>query len=216
MTRIHVDFLVEEPSMEVFLRELLPRVLPDLPFEVYPFHGKDEMLERLPQRLRGYAAWRPEGRRIVVLVDRDRDECHELKQRLESFAHDAGLTTRSQPCQGSFFVANRIAIEELEAWYFGDWQAVCAAYPRVSRTADRRAGFRDPDSIAGGTWEAFERVLKRAGYFATGLRKREAARAIAPHFEPARNKSHSFQVFHQVLLELQDQGRTVDADNGYE
>ncbi len=33
----------------------------------------------------------------------------------------------------------------------------------------------DPDAIPGGTWEAFERVLQRSGYFQTGLRKLEAA-----------------------------------------
>ena len=29
MTARHLEFLVEEPSMEVFLRSLLPRVLPE-------------------------------------------------------------------------------------------------------------------------------------------------------------------------------------------
>ena len=97
---------------------------------------------------------------------------------------------------------NRIAIQELEAWYFGDWDAVRAAYPRVSETVPRRTGYRDPDAIAGGTWEAFERVLQRSGYFAGGLRKIQAARSIAPHVDPVRNTSHSFQVFRDALLEL--------------
>lgn len=31
-------------------------------------------------------------------------------------------------------LVNRIAIEELEAWYFGDWEAVRTAYPRIPST----------------------------------------------------------------------------------
>jgi hypothetical protein len=99
-------------------------------------------------------------------------------------------------------VAIRLAIEELEAWYFGDWDAVRAAYPRVPDTIPNQANYRDPDAIAGGTWEAFERVLKRAGYFQTGLRKIEAARAISEHWQLEGNRSHSFRVFVKVLQEL--------------
>jgi hypothetical protein len=38
-------------------------------------------------------------------------------------------------------------------------------YPRVSKSTPERAKYRDPDAIAGGTWEAFERILQNAGYF---------------------------------------------------
>jgi hypothetical protein len=192
--------------MEVFLRGLLPRLLGDLPFDIHPFQDKGDMLSKLSDRLRGYAAWLPETHRLVIIVDRDLDDCQELKRQLETYALDADLATRSHPRGGRFTVINRIAIEELEAWYFGDWQAVRAAYPRVPETVDRRARFRDPDRIQGGTWEAFEQVLQRAGYFKTGLRKREAARAIAPHLDDVHNRSHSFQVFREAVLELRAQG----------
>ncbi len=201
MSVVHVEFLVEEPSMEVFLRGLLPRLLGGVYFEIRTFQCKDDLLKRLPDRLRGYA-WFPEGYRIVVVVDRDRDDCRELKQELERHAARAGLPTRTHPRRGHFTVINHIAIEELEAWYFGDWDAVRAAYPRVTKTVARRRGYRDPDAITGGTWEAFERVLQRSGYFKEGLRKIQAARSIAPHLDPARNTSRSFQVFRDALLEL--------------
>ena len=77
-----------------------------------------------------------------------------------------------------------------------------AAYPRVSEAVPRKAPFRNPDQITGGTWEAFERELQRAGYFKMGLRKKEAAQAIAPHIDPVQNVSHSFQVFRDAALEL--------------
>jgi len=54
----------------------------------------------------------------------------------------------------------------------------------------------------GGTWETFERILKRAGYFQTGLRKIEVARAIAEHMDPSRNASPSFQAVRHVLATM--------------
>ncbi len=198
----HVEVLVEEPSMEAALRSLLPKLLGEISFEVYPHQCKDDLLLVLPQRLQGYASWLPSTWRIVVLLDRDDDVCKELKSRLEKIATKAGLASRTKPRRGAYAIVNRLAIEELEAWYFGDWQAVKAAYPRVPATIPARRGFRDPDAIAGGTWEAFERVLQKAGYFKGGLRKIEAARTIAGHWDPARNNSRSFQVFRDALMAM--------------
>lgn len=208
MTVEHVELLVEEPSMEAALRLLMPKVLGDLTFEVYPHQCKDELLIRLPQRLLGYShrrksdSWFRDHCRIVVVIDRDDSDCAKLKRRLEAMAKDAGLSTRSKGKGGSYVVANRLAIEELEAWYFGDWEAVRAAYPRAPATIPSRAKYRSPDTIAGGTWEAFERVLQKVGYFSGGLRKVEAARAVAAHMEPSRNTSPSFCTFRDVLLEM--------------
>ncbi len=79
-----------------------------------------------------------------MIVDRDDDDCEALKRKMESFAIEAELATRIRRKNGQYFVVNRIAVEEREAWYFGDW-------------------------------EAFERLLKKVGYYKTGLRKVEAA-----------------------------------------
>ncbi|MEW6039633.1 MAG: DUF4276 family protein [Pseudomonadota bacterium] len=191
---------VEEYSMEVALERLLPKLLGETGFEIRRFQCKDELLARLPERLAGYAAWLPETWAILVLVDRDDDDCLALKQRMETIAENSGLLTKTAVGDGRRFqVANRIAIEELEAWFFGDWQAVRAAYPRVPENIPNKAGFRDPDAISGGTWEALERVLNRAGYFTTGLRKLECARAVARYMEPDRNFSRSFHAFCSAL-----------------
>lgn len=198
-----VIFFVEEPSMEAFLGALLPRILVDISHVIHPFQCKTEMMAHLPERLRGYRRWIPNSWRIVVLIDRDDDDCSKLKKHLESFASDAGFKTRSQAKAGQLYtVINRVAIEELEAWYFGDWNAVTEAYPRVARTIPKQAKYRDPDAIAGGTWEAFERILRKKKYFQGGLRKIEAARTLAPLMDPSRNSSPSFQAFHAVLAEL--------------
>ena len=188
--------LVEEYSMEAALEHLLPKLLGDIEYQIIRFQCKDDLLKKAPERLRGYASWLPANWRILVLVDRDDDDCIVLKAELENMAAAAGLLTKTAADNGQCFqVVNRIAIEELEAWFFGDWSAVQAAYPRVPATLPQKAGFRDPDAVAGGTWEALERVLKKAGYFSTGLRKVELARSVAAHMNPPNNTSRSFQKF---------------------
>ena len=192
----HVDVLVEERSMEAALQTLLPRLLGSITFNIHEHRGKPNLLARLPARLRGYANWMPPSWRIAVVVDRDADDEAQLRRRLDQIADDAGLGLQRP------VVINRLAIEELEAWYFGDWAAVRGAYPRVPANIPRQAAFRDPDAIAGGTWEAFERVLQGAGYHAGGLPKIAVARAVAEHMDPARNTSTSFCALRDVLAEL--------------
>lgn len=196
-------FIVEEPSMEAFLHALLPRWMPPgRSFEVHAFQGKDDLLGKLEARLRGYAAWLPDDCRLFVIVDRDAEACTTLKQRMESIAARAGVLTRTaSPEKSAWQLVNRIAIEELEAWYFGDWAAVQAAYPRASDTVPRSRRFRDPDAITGGTWEAFEEVMQRHGYFKPGLAKIEAARQVGRQVDAARSKSPSFIALHAAVAE---------------
>ena len=145
---MHIEFLVEEPSAEAALQNLVPKILgPQVSFTIHPYQGKLDLLARLPGRLKGYRPWLPDDWRIVVLVDADEGECRALKGRLEQEAHN-------------------------------------------------------PDDIKGGTWEALERELQRRGYFHGGLAKIQAARAISAGMEPVRNRSRSFQVFRQGLLDM--------------
>ena len=157
------------------------------------------MLEELPKHLKGHQ-WIPDDWRIIVLIDEDRRNCHELKAYLEKVAHEAGFVTKSSAAQNEDFqVVNRLAIEELEAWFFGDVEALHAAYCRVSINLQYQARYRDPDAIRGGTYEALERLLVERNYYSDKLPKTEVARDIAPHMEPNRNKSKSFKVFLEGL-----------------
>jgi len=70
---------VEEESAEAALLTILPRLLPESEFQIIRFQGKQDMLRNLPVRLRGYSSWLPESWSILVLVDRDNDDCKELK-----------------------------------------------------------------------------------------------------------------------------------------
>jgi hypothetical protein len=200
---MHIEILVEEQSAEEALKILLPRLLsPDTTYRLLNFQGKHNLLRQLPARLRGYAAWLTDDYRIVVLVDEDRQDCLDLKQQLETEAQHAGLSTKTGAGGSRFQVLNRIAVEELEAWFLGDIDALRQAYPRLPATLAATPKFRNPDAVPGGTWEALERTLKKYGYFKGGYRKVEAARAIAPHLEPDRNRSRSFWVFCEGLRSL--------------
>lgn len=164
----------------------------------HEFQGKHNLLKQLPRRLKSYRFKRRCDWRIVVLIDEDRENCHVLKSKLEQIAHNAGFVTKSSVVKNQDFqIVNRLAIEELEAWFFGDPKAVRKAFPRVSRTFEHQAKFRNPDAITGGTYEALERLLKR--HYRRELTKTVMAQKIASHMEPNCNTSKSFQVFVEGL-----------------
>ena len=142
----HLVFLVEEPSMEAFLRTMLLRYIGNREFDVHAFQGKDGMLRRLEGRLRAYASGAIGESRIVVLVDRDGENCHCLKEKLEAMAHraGAGLRSRTRPGRRCWNIVNRIVIEELEAWYFGDWPRGATSLPASSGRYSRESEVQAP------------------------------------------------------------------------
>lgn len=203
-TRIErVHFFVEEPSMEALLRAILPRLLSALSWEVFDLGSKTKLKANLPKRLAAYANMtHAYPTAVIVLVDRDNEDCAALKAELDGIATKAKLSIETRSTT-AFHVANRIVIEELEAWYFGDWNAVVKAYPRVDENIPRQADFREPDAIRGGTWERFLAIMQRAGYFPSGLSKIKAAQEIGAHLEPTKNRSPSFQSFLRVVRKLE-------------
>ncbi len=211
---MNLEVLVEERSAEQALPVLLPRIVPDADFEVRVFQGKTDLLKKLPDRLRGYATWITAADTcLVVLVDRDDDDCLALKADLEKIAAAAGLLTpRVAPVDSRADVISRIAVEELEAWFFGDIPALCAAYRRIPVSLARQAKYRDPDAIAGGIWEALERLLQARGYHVGGFAKVAAATEIERHMNVDANRSRSFQVFRDGVRRLVAGGNSAAAD----
>ena len=201
---MHLEFLLEEPSAEAFLSGLLPRFLPrTVTWRFIVFQGKMDLVAKLPNRLKAYRQWLPHDHRLVVLVDEDRQDCRALKQRLEQSAAEARLLTKSAARVGeSFVVVNRIVVEELEAWYFGDVPAIANEFSGISPNLGNQAKFRDPDAVAGGTREAFERVLQGAGHYPAGLSKIDAARRMGLAMTPSQNCSRSFRQFFGALSAL--------------
>lgn len=195
--KLHIH--VEEPSMEAFLRELLPRFLArDLAWQAVNYGSKQQLLARLPKRMMGYAAIPAEHRPLsLVLVDRDDDDCVGLKRQIEMACQAAGLHSRTRPdATGCFDVVSRIVIEELEAWFFGDAGAVEQGWSGSGK-ALRKAAYRAPDAIRGGTHEAFLRVLQGAGHLRglDRLPKIDVARIMGGLLTPDANISPSFRQF---------------------
>lgn len=200
---MHLELLLEEPSAEAFFKVALPKMLPDgTSWNPVVFQGKNDLLRNLESRLKAYRRWLPPDSKIAVLIDEDRQDCGMLKQRMESAARNAGWTTKTASSTSSFSVLNRIAIEELEAWFFGDIPALVEAFPGVPNSLGTKSPYRNPDAIAGGTWESLLRVLQRAGHYANGLPKIEVARIMATHMDVARNTSGSFHAFRGGLEAL--------------
>ena len=217
---MHIELLLEEPSAEAFMRGFLPKLLAEGDtWNPVVFQGKSDLLGNLEMRLRGYSRWIPEDYRIVVLVDEDRADCRKLKDRMEQAAIAAGFKSKTVAAGEPFIVLNRIAIEELEAWFLGDPDALARAYPGIPTSLGKQAKFRNPDAVSGGTWEALECLLQRAGYFKGGLSKIELARTMAEYVDPARNRSASFRNFvtgvaalRQSLPRIPNQGDAIASE----
>ncbi len=200
--------------MKVALYALLPALLPapTYDFEVFDFSSKERLLAKLPDRLMGYASMIRSGGyddlRVVVLVDRDDEDCRVLKERLEKISQAAGLhtkTTASVLPTEIFHVVNRIVCEELEAWFLGDLLALQNVYPRLTARHFNKNHLQDPDSVKGGTWEALLRALQKANYYLPPLAnnswKYELAKRVGPYLNLTPrdslngNRSVSFQYF---------------------
>jgi hypothetical protein len=194
---IRLEVLVEEASAEEALRHLLPGLLGDRArAKVINLGSKYKLLKVLRDRLAAYRQRIDNGEllRIVVLVDRDDDDCEKLKADLERMAASVGLPTKSNPdANGRLLVLNRIVVEELESWFIGDPDALRAAFPKLPAINANSGIFRNLDN--GGTWEALHRFLKKHGIYRSSFPKIDAARRIAPHLDITRNRSKSFQVF---------------------
>lgn len=199
-----LEVLVEELSCERFLRSALPRIVPNVPFEIRTFNGKHDLLRKLPGRLRGYAHLKQTADiGVVVVVDRDNDDCIDLKARLDRMAEKVGLATASRTPQGERFdVLNRIVVEELEAWFFGDIAALRNVFPRLPESLAQQAKYRDPDAIVGGTAETLQRLLQRHGYARGGLAKVKTAEQVVQHMDFEGNTSQSFRQFRDGVRRL--------------
>lgn len=194
---MQIEILVEEQSAEEALKHLLPRLIGNrAKWKLINLGSKYKLLGALPQRLAAYSQRIGQGEdlRVMVLVDRDDDDCKVLKRRLEAAAINAGLATKSTPdAEGRFHIVNRIVIEELESWFIGDPAALRQAFTSLPAVDATKGIFRNPDN--GGSWEALHRFLKKHGIYKSSYPKIEAARRIAPRLDLNANRSHSFRVF---------------------
>jgi hypothetical protein len=172
-----VVFLLEERSMKVLLDGLLPRLFPGLPFFCVPHEGKQDLEKSVPRKLR---AWREPGVRFVVVRDNDGGDCKRLKERL------VGLCEEGRRKDSLV----RIACQELEAWYFGEPEALAEAFedPRLAAVREK-APYREPDAIQCPSAELAK--------VAPSFQKISGARRMSARLTAHRNRSPSF---HHLVL----------------
>lgn len=175
-----IVIFTEEESMNAALEELMARHFPGrlkgLDWLVVDFNGKSDLERKFPKRMK---IWNYGDPLFVILRDNDGSDCRALKKRLHDLA-----TPMAKP----FKV--RVVCQELESWFLGDSHAVRQAYPSC-RFSNGTAKYRDPDKMT----NASQELAELTGEFS----KVGRASLIAAHLDPARNVSHSFQVFFKTL-----------------
>lgn len=214
---MHIEFLVEDSSGARLLQHLVPKLTEhggtSITYRIHSYKGigkipsndsfsttdarKRILLNRLPAILKGYAKT-PGIDAIVVLVDSDRKDCSRFLKELQSIASMSGHPN-------TLF---RIAIEEVEAWYLGDHEAIKAAYGKARLHLLK--GY-DQDSVCG-TWELLADIvhpggsaaIKRRGWPLPGQLKHEWAENIGPFLCEDRNVSPSFKKFCEGVRGLAD------------
>lgn len=212
---MHIEILVEDASGEKLLESLLPKLLGEQgephTWRLHAYKGigripknlnaggdpaKRILLDQLPKLLRGYGKT-PGIDAVVVVLDSDRRNCVDFLAELKNLA--AGC----HPTPNTLF---RIAIEEMEAWYFGDRQALTTAYPKAKIDVLNRYA---QDSVCG-TWELLADAIypggsaasKKAGWPLPGQVKHEWAGKIGPLLDLDRNVSPSFGKLRDGLRRL--------------
>jgi hypothetical protein len=215
---MHFEILVEDRSGKVALDILVPKIIgEDHTSAVYAYKGvgripknmkdtedasKRILLDNLPKLLKGYGrafAGYPEDYPAVVVLVCDLDwRC------LHEFRHELiGILTFCSPKPETRFC---FAIEEGEAWFLGDLNAIRVAYPKAKEKVLRSY---ENDSICG-TWEKLadavypgsSHALSAKGWQVVGAEKSKWAEEIAPHMDIANNQSPSFCYFRGKLREL--------------
>lgn len=167
---MHFEILVEDRSGKDALDILIPKIIGSAhTFIIHSYKGiggipknmrnaddasKRMLLNILPKLLKGYgktfAGYRNYRAAVILVCDLD-DKCLKIFRK-ELFT----VLNRCHPTPETRFC---IAIEEGEAWFLGDLDAVKAAYPKAK---DAVLNSYENDSICG-TWEKLADAVYKGG-----------------------------------------------------
>lgn len=183
-----LEIFTEEPSMENFLRTLLPRILPtgielDRNCFIRPHEGKSDLKRSLIRKIKAFPHF-PRPVKLLVIHDQDSNDCLKLKEELNS------ICSILQP--GDYLI--RIACRELENWYLGDLESVESIYPD-SKAAGfvNRARFRNPDVLNGS-----EEMMRLSSRFS----KSHASREMGKIINLEQNRSASFNQLLSGIIKI--------------
>jgi hypothetical protein len=215
---VHLEILIEDLSGKKALDVLIPKLTTaEDTFRIHSYKGigripknmrdpedasRRILLDNLPKLLKGYgrtfSGYPPTSPATVVLV------CDLDDKTFDAFLEDLnGILSACHPAPTTRFC---IAIEEGEAWFLGDNQALKAAYPNAK---DQVLESYVQDSICG-TWETLadavyqggEKALSAKGWQAVGAEKSRWAENIAPRMDIDNNNSPSFAFFRDTVRSL--------------
>lgn len=218
---MHFEILVEDQSGKKALDILVPKIIGEAhTFVVHSYKGIGRipksmrdienasariLLDSLPKLLKGYgrtfAGHRNYSAVVVLVCDLDNKCLHTFRAELCHILNACSPKPKSRFC---------FAIEEGEAWFLGDLDAVKAAYPRAKETI---LDSYVHDSICG-TWEKLAdavyqggaAALSAKGWQAVGEEKSKWAAEITPYMRIERNRSPSFCYFRQKIQDLMGVG----------
>lgn len=184
-----IVFFLEGPSEKEMLLSLLPKLIPeDMAVRCLVFRGKQDLEKNLVRRLRG---WQQPDSVFIVMRDQDAGDCHRIKAGLVALCRESNKAG----------VLVRIACREMESFFLGDLAAVEQGLG-VKRLRDkqRTRKFRNPDNLANPAAE----LMKLTGKHYDKL---SGARAIGPHLNIERNRSHSFNILVDGIRKLVSETR---------
>ena len=212
---MHIEFLVEDKSGQILIEYLVPKIIGasgtphtwrvhsykgigHLPSDLNAKHdpAKRVLLNNLPRVLKGYA--RSSGiDAVVVVLDVDNKNCVDFLAELNSLAASCNMPK-------TLF---RLAIEEVEAWYLGDREAINHAF---SSFKAHHLNSYAQDSICG-TWELLANAIypggvakiKKAGWPLPGQVKCEWAEKIPKHMNIQVNQSPRVQT-HKIIVMISE------------
>jgi len=209
---MHFEFLTEDRSSGKAMEILIPKLLRDkITYNIHTYKGigripkglrpksdarKRVLLDQLPKILRGYGK-NPHAGTIVIICDLDD------KNKLRFLSELQGVLDTCHPKPKTLFC---LAIEEFEAWYLGDLNAVRKAYPKAKNNILN--SYKNDDVC--GTWELLadavykggHKMLLKKGWQAVGEQKSIWAKKISPHMNVDDNYSPSFRDMRAQLLSV--------------
>ncbi|MEG2144664.1 MAG: DUF4276 family protein [Oscillospiraceae bacterium] len=217
---MYIQFLVEDISAGELIKIIMAKYNAEKPpccieFDVRSYKGiggfpkgksaknakAEQLLNDLPKRLNALNASLKckDSPSIFVVLDNDTRDTEDFAKKLNE------IITREKISVDTVFC---IAVEEMEAWLLGDYNALRLAYPPVSgRIASKHSGYSQ-DSICG-TWEFLADMLTENGMgsfmrqnptaFDIGRCKSQWAKSIGAYMDIRANASPSFQSFIEAL-----------------
>ena len=215
---MYFQFLIEDKSTEVLVNHVMEKLQQLYPgkyvdFNIKSFKGighlstqgslqerkGSSLLNNLRLYLRGFdrsLSHMPHAS-IIVVLDNDKRNCAEFQKTLDKIAAESVMVTDCVVC---------IAVKEMEAWLFGDEDAITSAYPNAKK---KYLKSYEQDGICD-TWEVLANMVYPGGlvalkkksknsYSATGIAKSEWADKIGKMLNLGKNQSPSFNRFLNVL-----------------